>query len=117
MGDKEAVDGAVKDADLHLLVFLDRGDDVAQLRQFLRAEDVTGGMSKVTRQYDGSRRSSRICWAANVPSGRFMMDPWVRKMRNAKPSRAGPPQIDWRSGRNAVRISEQNSADCSHAAK
>src|SRR5258705_3292139 len=33
----------------------------------------TGGMSKVTRQYVGRRRSSRICSFVKVRSGRFMM--------------------------------------------
>jgi hypothetical protein len=33
----------------------------------------TGGRSKVTRQYDGKRRSTRISWVANFLSGRFMI--------------------------------------------
>ena len=40
MGEKEAVDGTVKYDHLHLLVVLDRRDDLVQLGQFLRAEDV-----------------------------------------------------------------------------
>src|ERR1700742_2502139 len=38
---------------------------------------LTGGMSNVTRQYDGKRRSSRIRWGANVVSGRLMMCSWI----------------------------------------
>src|SRR3954470_10958019 len=34
---------------------------------------LTGGMSKVTRQYDGSRRSRRIWSVVKVRSGRFMI--------------------------------------------
>src|SRR3954469_12717611 len=34
---------------------------------------LTGGMSKVTRQYDGSRRSKRIWSVVKVRSGRFMI--------------------------------------------
>jgi hypothetical protein len=34
----------------------------------------SGGISNVTRQYDGKRRSSRICSVADVGSERVMMD-------------------------------------------
>src|SRR5580658_2256115 len=33
----------------------------------------SGGISNVTRQYDGKRRSSRICSVADVPSELFMV--------------------------------------------
>src|SRR5271166_2439935 len=33
----------------------------------------SGGISNVTRQYDGKRCSSRICSVADVPSERFMV--------------------------------------------
>src|SRR5271156_5921931 len=33
----------------------------------------SGGTSNVTRQYDGKRRSSRICSVADVPSELFMV--------------------------------------------
>src|SRR5271156_4184265 len=33
----------------------------------------SGGISNVTRQYDGKRRSSRVCCVADVPSERFMV--------------------------------------------
>jgi len=56
-----------------MLIRLDCGDDLVELRDLLRSEDVSGGISNVTRQYDGKRRSSRICSVVNVLSEPFMV--------------------------------------------
>ena len=44
MSDEEAVDGAIEHDDLDPIVGLERGDDLIQLRNALRAEDVEGWM-------------------------------------------------------------------------
>jgi hypothetical protein len=40
VGEKEPVDGTVEHDDLHLLIFLDRRDDLAQCQRLLWAKDV-----------------------------------------------------------------------------
>ena len=51
MRQKEAIDGAVEDDDLYVLVCFERLDDLIQLRNALRPEDVEGRMVlNVTRQ-------------------------------------------------------------------
>jgi hypothetical protein len=70
------------------------------------------------RQYDGSRRSSRICRSDATFSGRFMVHssgfPGMTAPLQGAPGRS---QFDCRSDLNAARISETKNAGCSHAAK
>src|SRR5262245_13759653 len=40
MREKEAIDGTIEHNDLHMLIRLDRGDDLVELRDRLRSEDV-----------------------------------------------------------------------------
>jgi hypothetical protein len=56
-----------------MLIRLDRGDDVVYCGICFGPKMFSGGISKVTRQYDGKRRSSRICSVVNVLSERFMV--------------------------------------------
>ena len=44
MRQKEALDGAVKDDDLYVLVGFECGDDLIQFRNRLRAKDIQGRM-------------------------------------------------------------------------
>src|SRR6202044_1248097 len=63
----------------------------------------SGGISNVTRQYDGRRRSSRICSVADVRSERFMV--WTPDLilgrSNARPRAAAP--AFWRPSSDDLR--------------
>ena len=61
MRQEEALDGAVKDDDLYVLVGFECGDDLTQFRNRLGPKIFKGGLSNVTRQYDEVRRTKRIC--------------------------------------------------------
>ena len=80
----------------------------------------TGGMSKVTRQYDGRRRSSRICPVVKCRLGAVhgvTPDVVMQDGTRAKGARPIALRSTGAAGLNAARISAQNSAGCSQAAK
>src|SRR4051812_49448739 len=71
---------------------------------------LAGGMSKVTRQYDGSRRSRRIWSVVKVRSGRFMIAFLsVGKNENGRKGAApqGSDRLTRRAGGGALFRAEQ----------